>query len=464
MLQLSSAKAVDAIPSRRLSNGQLVAYSAPAIPIGLSLAGFMLFMPAYYAKYTSVTLVEIGAALLVARLLEAALLPLIGILSDRTRTRIGARKPWMIAGAILAPVATGLLYNPGPDTGWLHFFLASSLFLISWSFVQIPTTALGIELSHDYDERTRIFTVYAVAAMLGAVAFAAIPLLPISTEAGMSPAVVRTIGWVILLLFPATVLAAVLGTPNVHAVVKSEATAKIDARSVLRNKPFLMLVSAWITGGTATGMIAACWFFFMDTQLKLGDFFPHAVLSLYIGSCISAPVWQRIIRRIGKHKAWALGWCGSAFVTMLLLVIPAEAPIPVIGIFFLVGMGTCIENVAPNSVLGDVVDYDTLRFGVDRAGNYTAITAVVMLANVALGGAVAMFILSVFGFDAKGGTNDAAGSLGLVIAMFAVPTILYAMAAFLLWHFPIDARRQAIIRKRIDDRRARAERCGLNVP
>ena len=75
-----------------------------------------------------------------------------------------------------------------------------------------------------------------------------------------------------------------------------------------------------------------------------------------------------------------------------------------------------------------------------------------------------MFILSLFGFDAKGSANDATGSLGLVIAMFAVPTTLYTMAALLLWRFPIDARRQAIIRKRIDDRRPHAERCGLSVP
>ena len=68
-------------------------------------------IPAFYAKYTDATLVTIGAALFAARLIEAAIDPLAGYLSDITRSRFGPRKPWLLVGSLISPIFIYFLFN-----------------------------------------------------------------------------------------------------------------------------------------------------------------------------------------------------------------------------------------------------------------------------------------------------------------------------------------------------------------
>ena len=106
---------------------------------------------------------------------------------------------------------------------------------------------------------------------------------------------------------------------------------------------------------------------------------------------------------------------------------------------------------APKAVLGDVVDYDTLKTSSNKAGSFFAIEGLIQKSALAIGGSIGFYLLSLFEFDVKGG-NSAEQNLGLFLAFIAFPVIARAVTVITIWGFPIDARRQDIIKRRIESR------------
>ena len=161
--------------SKRLSVWSLLAFSSPGIPATLLIAPVFGILPSYYALHTKVTLAEVGAAFLLARIIDAIIDPLVGTLSDRTNSRLGARLPWMIVGAILAIPSAYFFFMPPVNAGALYFFFASFLTMAAWSLLAIPHGAWAAELSDDYDERSRIFSYKQVLATIGGYSLFFIP-------------------------------------------------------------------------------------------------------------------------------------------------------------------------------------------------------------------------------------------------------------------------------------------------
>ena len=159
-----------------LSPPRLLAYSLPAMSIALFMLPMNIVIPAFYAANTTVTLTGIGLVAGFARLFDAVTDPLIGYFSDCTRSRLGPRKPWLIAGAALGTVSVYFLFQPPPDSGLVYYVLASTGVFLGFTLFEIPNRAWGMELSHDYDQRTRISTYLAIFFASGSLLFWLIPV------------------------------------------------------------------------------------------------------------------------------------------------------------------------------------------------------------------------------------------------------------------------------------------------
>jgi Na+/melibiose symporter-like transporter len=143
----------------------------------------------------------------------------------------------------------------------------------------------------------------------------------------------------------------------------------------------------------------------------------------------------------------------------LILLLPRGhgAVLPLLAIIAPIGITNAISNVAAVSVLGDVIDYDTWRTGKARAAIYAGVLSFVVKLNAIPGGAVALLIVGLMGYDPKLGVhNTASAALGLKIAYVIAPSMLFALSILFAWFFPIDRRRQQIIRRRLEVREARA--------
>lgn len=146
---------------RALSARSRWSFGLGSLAYGVKDSGFATFLLIYYNQVVGLPAASVGIAIMCALVIEAFADPLVGTLSDRTRSRWGRRHPWMYASAL--PVAIGwvLLFNPpamGEGATLVYLFAAALLVRIALSMFEIPSVALGPELSSDYDERTRLFS------------------------------------------------------------------------------------------------------------------------------------------------------------------------------------------------------------------------------------------------------------------------------------------------------------------
>jgi len=127
---------------------------------------------------------------------------------------------------------------------------------------------------------------------------------------------------------------------------------------------------------------------------------------------------------------------------------------PAMALTAALAMVACGILVVPMALLGDIVDYDILKTGVNRAGNYFAINTLMQKFGMGAGMGIGLPILAAFGYR-SGVEITGWVKFGLLFTYLALPSCFGLGAAFVMWNFPIDARRHGIIRKRIEQRAAR---------
>ena len=139
----------------RVGELTIVNYSAMYMPVSMVLLPLYVYVQPYYAEL-GISLYTMSAILFAARLSDAFTDPLIGVLSDRTKSRWGRRKPWIVAGAPLLMLSLYMLFVPPENvTAWYFGFWIVLLYL-AFTIVDLPYFAWGAELSPLYDERTKI--------------------------------------------------------------------------------------------------------------------------------------------------------------------------------------------------------------------------------------------------------------------------------------------------------------------
>jgi Na+/melibiose symporter-like transporter len=447
--------------SDRLPRSRLVAYSTAALAIDMVVVPITAVLPAFYAKHTAASLSAIGVWLVVTMFWDAISDQVIGYVSDRTRSRFGARKPWIVLGALVTSLSVMFLFRPSPDSTVTYFGVWALVFYAGWAMMTIPYTAWGAELSNDYRERSRIVTYRQVAGSLGGLLFLAAPLLLPFESTEMSPQVMSVVAWATLALLPAAVAVTVTLVPAAAPVVTERGVPLHRViLSMLRNRPFQRYLFIFILGAIQLGFYARLLYLFLDSYLKIGDKFSHVMAATAFASWVVIPLWLAIVDRFGKHKPWALSLAASSVVLWAFLFVEpgpgAFWPAIVISCLMAI-LGGC-SAVAPPSLLADIIEYDRLKTGQDRAGNYFAFHLVVVKVAVAISGGVAFLMLDWFGFDPKAVTHDATARAGMLLAFVFLPNLLQLLSVPAVWKFPLDHRTQRIVRRRLEQREARMAR------
>jgi Na+/melibiose symporter-like transporter len=162
------------------------------------------------------------------------------------------------------------------------------------------------------------------------------------------------------------------------------------------------------------------------------------------------PFWLHVMKKIDKHKAWAIT-AGGMILTLCFIpgIGPgADALMPMIGVMTSFGFFLGLSSIALPSLLADIVDYDVWRNRRERAAIFFSFQALVTKLNQGIGGAIALALPTFFGFTGKGVPTDTAIT-GLKVAFVAWPILLLAPMSVLAWRYPLDRRRQGILARRL---------------
>jgi Na+/melibiose symporter-like transporter len=436
-----------------VSLSQRLAYAGVYMPFSILHAPALAVLPALYAKYAHMQLIFIGAVLALARVLDCVLDPVIGFASDRTRSRYGRRKPWILAGALLSSVAAFFLFRPASSTGAVYFAVWYFLMYVGWTFGEIPHTAWLNEITPDYHERSRLATYRSSAGFLGMLCFQLCAFLPWFPTTKMTPAVTAAASWLVIVLMPFTVTWALVRVPDVEGPTRSRTSLASVLRGVRHNRPFWIFIASIAFSWMASGMVGALFFFYLQDYLGIGDKFAHVQIIALVTGVAGTFFWLKVMLWVGKHRSLAIS-CASTLLTLLgmALVRPGPDAFPVIFALFAVSAFSSAGNEAAGwSMMADVVDYGTLKTGERHAGNYFAVMSFVSKICLAAGGGLALIIAGLFGFTAEH-PNGPTAMRGFFVAFIGIPVILNGAATLFAYAFPLDPRRQAIVRRRIQGR------------
>jgi Na+/melibiose symporter-like transporter len=447
-----------ATPADRLKLSTLLLFAAPNLPLAIMHMPVYMVLPAYYAKNTQITLAAIGTVLLLGRLYDAITDPLLGLLSDRTHTRIGGRKPWILVGIPVACIAVVQLFTPPADASTGYFLLWSVLLFSGWTMIDIPNAAWGAEISRDYNERSRIMTVRGMAGFAGTLLFMASPMLlsPWTGTTELGAEVLEISAWAIAISLPILMGIAIVRVPAGTDVAVRKTTLRSIIAAVRGNRPMRLYAAVALAQGAAAGAWGATVMLFVDSK-GLGAKFALLLFTAWTTRVFVAPIWLKLLQRFGKHRVWATGSFLSAAVTPLALLVPDGASALPLMVAYALALGF-IETawmVAPSAILGDIIDYDTLKTGADQAGTYFAVSGLLMKISAAVGGGIAFWILSLAHYDVNG-ANSGVPLFGMYLSFAIFPALVYLCCGFAIWRFPIDAQRHGIIRRRIEARAKRA--------
>jgi Na+/melibiose symporter-like transporter len=415
--------------------------------------------------------------ILVARLFDAITDPIIGYCTDRYYARHGNRKPFIIVGAVLFMISSWFLYVPfgfDPEQGHTRvstvYFLGWFLvFYFAYTLFEIPHMAWGSELASDSRGKNTVYGVRTFCLFLGALLFVAMPLLPWFETTEFTP---QTLKWSVLvagsLLLPMLYLC-IKHVPNKpmlppmdsHQGCSSQKeTPLVVLRAIFANNPLLTLTSAHICTGLGSGMYFALLFIFADAFLDLGAQIAVVFVIGFVVKLTSLRLWWVLANRWGKQLTWIAGMILVITGTLgTVLLSPGDTGwLGLLACVALVYCGFAAFTMMVPSLLSDIVDYGTWKFGTDRSGMYFSMYTFINKTMFALGGALALAITGWAGFDPTATIHSESTVKGLHIAIAWIPVVFIVVSIFFITRIPITARRHAIIRRRLNSRLIRAAR------
>jgi GPH family glycoside/pentoside/hexuronide:cation symporter len=449
--------------NQKLSLGIKFRYGLADLGFALITSAMQFFLLFYYTDVAGIDPALAGLALMVGKLTWDALNdPLFGYWSDRTRSRFGRRRIYMIIGAVPLGIAAWIMFSlPKGLTGPAAFFAVLLSFWLVDTFHTMTTTpyyALTPELTRDYDERASLTSIRMVYSVLGYILGAALTtiLAGIFQGAGLNlqqawSATGAVFGTVAVITTLVTTLSvkedpAMAGEPSKLPPVKAVLIP-------FKNKPFVVLMIAFILSSFSFTVLTALVPYFIQYQLNMKDQVSFVLLVMLLTIGIFLVPAKLVSDKINKGPAYALGLFIASLAVMSSFFFPHGSTPLIYVVAAVAGLGFSAQWVFPWSMLPDVVEYDEKMTGERREGIYYGLWAFLSKFTGALGVAVSGWALGLFGYVPNvEQTVHALFGIRLFFAIVPAVVILISLP-FLIW-YPITRKSHTALVKELADLKA----------
>lgn len=377
-----------------------VLYGVGEVTISAKNAALNQFLLFFYADVVLLSPALVSAAIFLAKLWDAVTDPVMGYLSDTTRSRWGRRRPYVALSALPVGVCFFLLFRP-PLTGTpaLFGYLLLIYILLNTFFTMLatPYIAWGAELAQDYHERTTVVQVRSLFGVLGGAIGATAPVA-IAKRFSDQRSGFGVMAAVLAVVMVAAVLLTAGGVrerPRERTSTPSFAHFLHGLRLTFRNRDFRVVFITFCMMTVAASLGQAVQLIVVKYWLQMYDFFPAIALTFALSFAGSFPLWLHLSQRFGKRKAM-LGGLALGCITPLgwLIVQPGQRAAMLV--FMVVGGIVTGSLTLVMSSAVDVVDFDELETGERREGAYFGIWTLGLKAmsacGILLSGALLQFV------------------------------------------------------------------------
>lgn len=409
-----------------------------------------------------------GTVILISKLYDALTDPFEGVISDRTRTRLGRRRPYLIAGVLLVFLSFFAMFYPvafESETGRFAFVVATYLFYSTIvSIVMLNYNALQAEMTLDYNERTALTSFRIFFSTVSSIVCALFPLEIVKAFAD-----VRT-GWMVMGL----VFGLFFALPLIATVVAARERAEFQRKPQPFNwrqafidpfkvRTFVYILVMYATAFVAFDATSSIVVYYVKSYLGRGSEVNFVVGGLLVAQVVSLPFYQWLSQRTSKSTSYIAGAGLFVVVMFFSFLITPGAPSFALYIFAaLVGLGSGGVVLMVYAIFPDIPDVDELQSGERREGIYSALTTFSRKFSSALAVFLVAQVLEIAGYIPpvmEAGKlieqpQNAAFLLALRLVFVLIPVAFVSAGIILAARFPLAPAIYARLEKLLAAQRA----------
>ena len=438
-----SARAADVSPVHaRLPLREKIGYGVGDFGFNLYWANISAFLLIFYTDVMGLAAGAVGTMILVTKLVDAATDPLMGAIADRTRSRHGRFRPYLLYGAL--PLAlTGVLTWTVPDLGGggklLWAYATFTLMMLAYTVLSTPYSALSGVITADSQQRTTLISFRFIAAFAGTAVVNWLTLdLVRWLGRGNEP-----LGWQLTLALYGVIAAAafvavfVTTRERIAPPPQQRSAVKQDLADLLDNRPWLVLFALaliiMITIVMRSGSVVYYLKYYVERPDLTGVFLGTYSVALAVGAALTPVMTRHIDKK--RLMVWLMATVGVLSCAMFF--VPKDAIWAMFALNTLVGLALGPKSPLAFSMYADCADYTEWKTG-RRA---TAMTFSAATFSQKLGGALASaaiaWTLAAMGYVANQAQSDAS-RLGIALLLTVIPGAVALLAAWTMRFYPLD--------------------------
>jgi GPH family glycoside/pentoside/hexuronide:cation symporter len=386
--------------------------------------------------------------------------PIIGYISDRTHSRWGRRRPFLLFGALPFALAFTLLWWKPPLESSvalaIYYSLVFALYDTAATFVYMPYFALTPELTDDYDERTGLTSTRMFFSILGSLLAFTLPLWVVNGFHPEHAGRVLMMGAIFGLVSALPLFLVFFGTRERPEFMNKEQTVglKDSIKMTWQNKPFIFGLIMFLFNGVTMSIIQVILLYYVKYVVLREAQSDMIMATIFVVAMIALPLWEWISRRLNKRWAYI---SGIAFLAVVLLILSSLTPqtgmVFIMVLCVLAGIGVSAMHVMPWAIIPDAIEYGEWKTGERQEGMfYSLITLAQKVASsIAVPGA--LLILQASGYVANSTTQPTSAIFGIRMVAGPIPAFTLCMGILFTLLFPLGRENYKEITDQLKERR-----------
>lgn len=423
------------------------------------------FFTVFLTKSQGMPTALAGTIPLIGKIWDAVTDPLMGNICDRTQSKFGAKRFYILLGSVVSAVTFVLMWVafPGGGTWGRYFFylLMYMLFSTGFTIVMVPYNALLPDMVEDYTVRSKFSGVRMMFSTFGAILAGLIPTLLIKDNT--DAAAYLTVAVIFGVIFFAVILLTFFGTweRRKEVVRIGFAESFVQSLTVYKSRAFRMFIAIFLLGQGAADFVTGLAVYYVDDVLNAygGGRFTYLMavilLSQFVGTILFAP----IMAKTSKRFPILLGFPVRIAATLALLFFSHEGAsfTAILGLSFVIGLGMAGSSTSIYAILSDMADVDELITSINRPGTCSAMATFVRKIATGLSSAIIGVMLAMAGYDeavaAAGGRQSAATQAGIAYIYIFAPIVLMLLTLIAAKLFPMNKPEFEIVKREIARRK-----------